>query len=336
MEMYNKFMETLIPRQETKATSQILNRFGRYIRRLLELLLEIDERIMLIPCHAWTPHFGIYGSASGYDSLQEAFGDLEKYVYGIETGLSSDPEMNWLMPELHNRSILSFSDAHSPAKMGREATVFQLENITYESVRQAIMQPMQNVISTPRKDNNRILYTIEFYPEEGKYHYSGHRNCRVVQTPEEIGVSGNICPVCHRRLTEGVLYRVQQLSKAKHIEIAERAKNEKGLKWYHDPNHYYPPYLKLVPLNEIVSEAIGIGVSSKKVKGLYTLLIDSLGSEIDILLQVPIVDIEKVGGARIAEAVQKVRAGDIVIEPGYDGIYGKVAIRLDVKDEDNG
>ncbi len=301
---------------------------GLSSKNLLEMILSIDERVMLIPCHIWTPHFGIYGSASGFDSLEESFEELAPHIYGIETGLSSDPEMNWQIKELKNRSILSFSDAHSPAKMGREATVFlpkngisndksQISNnsITYEDIRQAIMR------KNPRW---RIGYTIEFYPEEGKYHFSGHRNCKVVYGPEDIITKGNTCPVCKRRLTEGVLFRVQQLSNED--VKAEEKRNQYGLKWFTDKTHQHPPYVKLVPLLEIVAEGLESTVSSQKVKALFDQLCEECGSEIDILLKTPIEQVAKVAGPRIAEGVKKVREGNIVIDPGFDGEYGKVKI----------
>jgi PHP family Zn ribbon phosphoesterase len=312
-------------------------------RNLLEMILSIDERCMLIPCHIWTPHFGVYGSASGFDSLEEAFGDLASYVYGIETGISSDPGMNWGVNELRNRSILSFSDAHSAPKMGREATVFELESPTYENIRKAIMYPsviarseavkQSNLIdqiaapsSMARNDNNKIAHTLEFYPEEGKYHFSGHRNCKVSLGPEEIRLDGNICPVCKRRMTEGVLFRVQQLVDGSFHNGIEEKIDEDGVKWFTDRLGEQPPYVKLVPLLEIVAESLSMTVGSQKAKNLYTNLINNLGSEIDILLSVPIKDIAKVGGERLTEAMIRARAGKITIDTGYDGVYGKVRI----------
>ena len=290
-------------------------------KNLLEMLLEIDERSFLIPCHIWTPHFGIYGSASGFDSLEEAFGELASKIYGIETGLSSDPDMNWQTKELMDRSILSFSDAHSAPKMGREATVFDLESKSYENIRQAVMRPLKH-LDTP----NKIAYTIEFYPEEGKYHFSGHRNCKVVMGPEEVREKGTICPVCHKRLTEGVFMRVEQLSDPKLFGRAEEKKNVQGLKWYTDNLRKQPAYVKLVPLLEIVAESLGSTVASQKSKDLFNKLCGHLESELHVLLKAPIEDIQKVGGEKLADAIQRVRVGNIVIDPGFDGEYGKVAI----------
>ena len=305
-----------------------LNADGRPIvglssEALLELLLSIDERAFLIPCHVWTPHFGVYGSASGFDSLDEAFGSLSKYIYGIETGLSSDPDMNWQVKELMNRTILSFSDAHSAPKMAREATVMDLKEPTYENVSQAIMR-----LSTKSQTKNKIVYTLEFYPEEGKYHFSGHRNCKVSVGPDEIRAGGTTCPVCQRRLTEGVLYRVQELSDETLIGRVQTKENESGagVKWYTDKMYIQPPYVKLVPLLEIVAESLSSTVASQKSKDLYAKLCRELESELHVLLRASIADIEKVGGMNVAQGVTKIREGSLSIEPGYDGEYGKVSI----------
>lgn len=302
---------------------------GLSSKNLLELILSIDDRAFLIPCHVWTPHFGMYGSASGFDSIEEGFGELARYIYGIETGLSSDPDMNWQVKELMKRSILSFSDAHSPAKMGREATVFRIKSeklkakneeleVSYEDIRRAIMRDTEG--------NLEIAYTVEFYPEEGKYHYSGHRNCKYVAGPAEIEKDGNICAVCRKKLTEGVFFRVQQLSDKDLLGRAEVKNNEQGLQWFTDKLRIQPPYVKLVPLLEIVAEALSSTVASKKSQAVHSELCSKVGSEKDILLKATIGDIERFGGIRVAEAVRKVRGGDIVIHPGYDGEYGKVRI----------
>lgn len=308
-----------------------LNADGRPIiglaaKDLLSLILEIDERSMLIPAHVWTPHFGAYGSASGFDSLVEAFGDLESHIYGIETGLSSDPGMNWQIAELQTRSILSFSDAHSPAKMGRELTVFTSnaegvsDKFTYDDLRKIFMR---------KHPDWKIGYTVEFYPEEGKYHFSGHRNCKVVFGPEEIKTRGSVCPTCGKRLTEGVLYRLQQLADPKLEYAAEKKKNVSDLTWYTDKNHKHPPFVKLVPLLEIVAEANDSTVFSLKTKSKFQELLKKCGSEMDVLLKVSIEEIKKAAGERVAQGIEKVRAGDIIIHPGYDGEYGKVEIWKD-------
>jgi uncharacterized protein (TIGR00375 family) len=288
---------------------------GLSSKNLLELILSIDEQAFLIPCHVWTPHFGMYGSASGYDSIEESFEGLSKVIYGIETGLSSDPEMNWQMTELANRSILSFSDAHSPLKMAREATVMDLAQPTFGNIKKAIMR---------NSADNKIIYTLEFYPEEGKYHYSGHRNCNVIRGPKEIAELGPTCPVCHKRLTEGVMYRIQTLA-GEYADTAEAKENSNGLRWYTDPKKKHPPYVKLVPLLEIVAESMGSTVASQKVKNLYFKVCQELGSELSVLLKAPIEDIGKVDG-NLAEGVEKVRRGTIHMQPGYDNVYGVVKI----------
>lgn len=304
-----------------------LNADGRPIigltsKALLELILAIDDRSFLIPCHVWTPHFGIYGSASGFDSLEEAFGELASKIYGIETGLSSDPDMNWQTAELKNRTILSFSDAHSAPKMAREATVFDLEAPTYENIRQAIMRYSPDA----KKTDNKIAYTIEFYPEEGKYHFSGHRNCKVVYDAEQVREKGTTCPVCRRKLTEGVFMRVEQLSDPNFIGRATAKHNEQRLKWYTDKMHIQPPYVKLVPLLEIAAESLSSTVSSQKSQALFAKLCAELGSELEVLLRTPLEEIEKSGGKKVADGILKVREGNIAIDPGFDGEFGKVKI----------
>lgn len=309
---------------------------GLSSREVLELLLSTDAKGMLIPCHVWTPHFGLYGSSSGFDSLSEAFGDLSEYIYGIETGLSSDPEMNWQMPELVNRSILSFSDAHSPAKIGREATVFTRKDgifsngfsssyseFSYEDLRETIMG---------KSEQWRIGYTIEFYPEEGKYHFSGHRNCKIRYTPLELKEKGNICPVCKKQFTEGVFVRLSSLVGRDDFESAVIKQTESGLRWFTDPHKQHPPYVKLVPLLEIIAESLESTVTSQKVKDLYRRAVRSFGSELNILLKTPIPTLASLLHPKVAEGIAKVRRGDIIIEPGYDGEYGVVKIWPEHKD----
>ena len=269
-------------------------------RELLALLLDIDDRAMLIPAHAWTPHFGIYGNRSGFDSLAECFGDLAPHIRAIETGLSSDPAMNWRIPELDDVSIVSFSDAHSLPKMGRELTVID-GDLSYDGLRAAL-------------NEQRIAYTVEFFPEEGKYHNSGHRRCGVSLSPREALSAGGRCPECGGRLTPGVLERVESLARGQaEADGLGRGGNR-------------PPFRSLVGLQQIIAESVGRGVNTKGVRARYMRLIEELGSELHILTAAAIGDIEAVGGERIAEGVERVRKGDIVIEPGYDGVYGKVSV----------
>jgi len=297
---------------------------------LIEIMMGIDERSFLIPCHVWTPWFALYGSMSGFDSIEECFGDYSKYIYGVETGLSSDPVMNWRIDELKNRSILSNSDSHSPMKMGREATVFvpkteisndksQMTKFTYDDIRLAIMRHKEAKL--------KIGYTIEFYPEEGKYHYTGHRNCGVSFSPKEMKKSGVICPVCKKNLTVGVMQRIEDLANRKEWMIEKTGKS--GVKWIMDPEKNHPPYAKLVPLNEIIAQVLGMGVASQKVKNMYEEMIKSFGSEFEILLKVSTDKIESKYSKEIAAGISKVRSGDIYIKPGFDGEYGIVKIESD-------
>ena len=292
-------------------------------QNILEILMGIDARSFLIPCHAWTPWFSLYGSMSGFDSIEECFGDYSRYIYGVETGLSSDPAMNWRIKELENRSILSFSDSHSPIKMGRESTVFELEKLTFDNIKKAIMRSSKT---------DKIAYTIEFYPEEGKYHYTGHRNCKIVYSPKETKEKGKVCPVCGRGLTVGVMERVEDLAATPEKVISQKGKS--GVLWITDPAKKHPPFAKLVPLNEIIAESFGVAPASLKVKAMFDQLTSSLGNEFEILLKIPVDDIEKIAGDKIANGILKVRNGQIFIAPGYDGEYGVVKISSEGLDDE--
>lgn len=299
---------------------------GLSAKQLLEIILEVDERCILIPCHAWTPWFSLYGSMSGFDSIEECFKDLSDRIYGIETGLSSDPLMNWRISELDNRSILSFSDSHSPMKMGREATVFDLTEVSFPSISEAIKNPFFG-----KKTNNRISATFEFYPEEGKYHFTGHRNCGVIQSPEETRRDGLICPKCKKPLTIGVMHRVEDL--AKRGEEFGTMVDDFGVHWTTDPKKNHPPYAKLVPLIEIIAETTGMTPISQKVREIYEKLCLEFDTEIQVLLKTRISEIEKIVGDSIALGVEKVRSGQIEVRPGYDGEYGIVHIDLGKNEE---
>jgi len=306
--------------------------------QLLELIQSIDEKTLLIPCHAWTPWFSLYGSNSGFDSIDEAFGEYAKYIYAVETGLSSDPFMNWQIPELKNRSILSFSDSHSLMKMGREATVFTSKNgMTNDKLQISNDDEIsyQDIVSAIKRDPEgkfKIGYTLEFYPEEGKYHYTGHRNCQVVQTPSETKAKGSICPVCHRPLTVGVMHRVEELAKGTDWFGTENLEIDKnGVKWITDKTGNHPPFVKLVQLVQIIAESMSSTTSSLKVLNMYNDICSKLGSELEVLLKIPVAEIEKIAGEKIAEGITKVRSGDISILPGFDGQYGIVKIWNDKK-----
>jgi uncharacterized protein (TIGR00375 family) len=296
---------------------------------LAELVFSIDKNAIIIPCHAWTPWFSLYGSNSGFDFLEECFGDFADTIYAVETGLSSDPFMNWQIKELENRSIISCSDAHSLPKMGREATVFVSKNQI--SNKQISYQDIASAIKQEKDSKLKIGYTIEFYPEEGKYHYSGHRNCGFVQDPKQTRDNGNICPVCGKPLTVGVMHRVEDLAKSHKFPDEESKLNPNGVKWIMDPSKKHPPFVKLVPLIEILAESLSSTVSSNKVISLFDILCQKFGSEINVLLKVPIGDLEKEAGGRIAEGIKRVRTGNIAILPGFDGQYGVVKIWDDKK-----
>lgn len=297
---------------------------GLSLYQVAEIALSVTPKAIIIPAHVWTPWYGFYGHMSGYESLMEAFEDLTEYIPAVETGLSSDPAMNWKVGENIGRRIVSFGDAHSPQKLGREATVFKLTSLSYENVWKAIWG----------KGKNKISYTIEFYPEEGKYHYTGHKKCRVVYTPKETKNKGLSCPVCGKELTMGVVSRVEKLAD---YEIDTEAKVDKnGVRWIKDRKGKREPYVMLVPLLEIIAESFGVGVATKAVNGTYEKMISELGNEFGILLEEELEDIDKCAGSKIAEAIKKVRAGDIFISPGYDGVFGTVKIWKNEKDVEIG
>ncbi len=275
---------------------------GMTCKDILKTMLDIDKRMVMIPAHAWTPWFGVFGSKGGYNTLEEAFEELTPHVRAIETGLSSDPLMNGRWSKLDNITLISNSDAHSTAKLGREANVLQFENeaeITYDEI--------MRVIQTG--DAKKFLYTIEFYPEEGKYHYDGHASCKFSCPPEETKKYGGLCPVCKKQMTIGVMNRV--------AELADRTEQQ---------SKRNIPHKSLVPLPEIIADALEVGVASKKVKKEYDALITALGSEFFILIDASLSDIERVSGKTIAHAVDRVRKGNIVVIPGYDGIFGVVKV----------
>lgn len=277
---------------------------------LLKIFKEIDEKGLFIPAHIWTPWFSLFGANSGFDSLVECFGDMSEHIVAVETGLSSDPLMNWFFKDLKGKGIVSFSDAHSPANLGRELTVVEVDKLDFSSIAQAL------------SGGAGISNTIEFYPEEGKYHYTGHRNCKVIQKPEETKRLGTICPVCGKPLTIGVMHRVEQLSGE--IKKPKYEEDDVGLRWVKDEGR--PPFISLVPLAEIIAEANGLGKSSKKVLSIYQNLVRKFGNELLILTKTRAEDISTFAGEKLAEGITKVRKGDIYIRPGFDGEYGKVKV----------
>jgi len=308
-------------------------------RELAKIALDVSDKALIIPAHAWTPWFSIFGSFSGFDSISECFGDMAPYIYGIETGLSSDPAMNWQVGDLDNRAILSFSDAHSLEKMGREATVFEADEVSYDSIYDAIRTSGNQVVSlsgnnkpdnpsTRIPDNlrSKIAFTIEFYPEEGKYHFTGHRDCGVSQSPLETAKNGDRCSVCGRQLTVGVMHRVEEL-KIRKVNFETR--NVNGVRWVYGEQNRRPPYVALVPLGEIIAEAFGTAVKTKGVIEQYKLLVSHFDSEFAILLKAQVDDLKRVAHPKVVEGISRVRSGDIKIEPGYDGKFGVVKIWKD-------
>jgi uncharacterized protein (TIGR00375 family) len=285
---------------------------GFSLIQLAELILTIEPTALIVPAHVWTPWFSVFGSMSGFDSLKEAFGPFEKKIYAVETGLSSSPDMNWMIGELDTRSIVSFSDAHSGPKLGRESTVFELPELSFAHITAAL----QNYKNNPKKP--RIVKTIEFYPEEGKYHYTGHRDCHIRLNPEEVKAKGTTCPVCGKPLTQGVMQRVSQLA----------------TRPYQKTGSNRPPFTMLVPLVEIISEAIGSPVTSPKVAVHYTKLIANCQNEFHILMDEDVKTIASLSTPQIADGIGKVRTGDIVIDPGYDGVFGVVKIWKSEKDKE--
>ncbi|KKQ27790.1 MAG: and RNA helicase protein [Candidatus Magasanikbacteria bacterium GW2011_GWC2_37_14] len=291
---------------------------GLTVKQLLEIMLETDERMIMIPAHAWTPWFGIFGSKGGYNSLEEAFEELTPKIFAIETGLSSDPPMNWRLSKLDKIALVSNSDAHSLEKIGREANVLEFVDekaITYENIFNVIKESC-HVKSASSADHvaGKLLYTIEFFPEEGKYHYDGHANCKFVCAPEESRKLKNICPKCKKELVIGVMNRV--------TELADRTEEEaKKIK--------HVPFKSLVPLPEIIADCFNCGVSTKRVKEVYNKLIKKLGNEFNILLNIDTQEIAFTSEPIIGEAVERVRTGKIYVRPGYDGEFGVVKVFSD-------
>jgi uncharacterized protein (TIGR00375 family) len=264
---------------------------------LLKIVMDTCPHAMFVPAHAWTPHFSVFGAESGFDSLEECFEELTPHIHAIETGLSSDPPMNWRWSALDRITLISNSDAHSPAKMGREANIFDTER-SYDAITDAV------------RTKKGFLGTIEFFPEEGKYHYDGHRVCGVNLSPKETIRHNYLCPQCGRRVTVGVMHRVDKLA-----DRVDGFKLEGA-----------PPFCSVIPLTEILAETLEVGVASKAVDQEYQKLIQRLGSEFKILLDSSLPDIERVASPIIREAIARVRQGSVHITPGFDGEFGKIKI----------
>jgi len=250
---------------------------------------------VVIPAHIWTPWFSLFGANSGFDIIEDCFEEMTPHIFALETGLSSDPAMNWRVSQLDKYTLISNSDAHSPSRIGREANVFDTE-FGYDALIQAIKQ----------KDPEKFLYTIEFFPEEGKYHYDGHRKCDVIFSPEETIQHKGICPECGKKLTIGVMHRVK--------ELADR-----------EPGQIPPmniPFKNLIPLNEIIAQAIGKTSGCKSVWDIYFRYIHEFGNEHVILTEVPISQLMQLNSEKIALGIERMRQGQVKIFPGHDGTYG--------------
>ncbi|MGB2805197.1 MAG: endonuclease Q family protein [Candidatus Zixiibacteriota bacterium] len=273
--------------------------FGFPTKELVEIITDITDECFIVPAHAWTPWFSVFGANSGFDSIEECFEEQTKHISCIETGLSSDPQMNWRWSALDKIALISNSDAHSPSRIGREANVFDCE-MSYKEIIKAIRT----------RDKKKFLFTIEFFPEEGKYHYDGHRNCGILFSPAESRKNKNKCPVCGRKLTIGVMHRVEAL--------ADR------------PEGFTPegviPFKHLIPLMEIIAEALGQGAETKGVEKEYLRLVSFFGSEFRILLDLPPEELEKSTPPKILEGIKRVREENLHIVPGHDGVYGKIEI----------
>ncbi len=268
-------------------------------KKLLELTLDAGEDIRVIPAHVWTPWFSLFGSNSGFDSIEECFGDYTDRIIALETGLSSDPAMNWRLSALDRFTLISNSDAHSPSKIGREANCFDCE-LSY-----------RDIIDTIRKkDKEKFLFTIEFFPQEGKYHYDGHRKCGIRMPPAEAMASNDLCPVCSKRLTIGVLHRIEVLSDREEGFVPQDA----------------IPFKPLIPLDEIIADALGVGVDTQAVRNEAQKLIEKFHTEFSILLDTSIDDLGEVALPEVAEGIRRVREGEVTVTPGYDGVYGEIKI----------
>ena len=309
----------LVPTLEVAAAlTDRLDRYGKLAsdgrptvslsaRQLLETALDCSPESLVIPAHAWTPWYGVYGSKAGFDSLEECFGDLAPMVRAVESGLSSDPAMNRAVPELAHRAVVSFSDAHSPGNLGREVTAFSAP-LTWDGLATAV-------------DRGGVAYTVEFYPEEGKYHYSGHRKCGVAYGTADLERYGPACPVCGRQLTLGVLHRVNEVSgrasvDANHPDEDGFVRGDEG----------GPPYARLIPLREIIAAVKGVGINTRTVAREYSFITDAVGSELDALLWASSSDLEAVTDETMARAIMQARIGQVRVTPGFDGQYGSVSL----------
>lgn len=267
--------------------------------KMAKSLKKISGEIMIIPAHIWTPHFSLFGSNSGFDTIEECFEAETPHITALETGLSSNPSMNWRLSALDKYTLVSNSDAHSLSKIGREANVFK-EEIGYRALKEIL----------EKKDKDKFLYTVEFFPQEGKYHWDGHRKCEARLSPKESAKINYRCPTCGRRLTVGVMNRVEKLADRPEDFVSKDS----------------PGYKSLIPLVEIIADTMGVGKDSLGAAREYNLLVQRMGSEFHILLFASEEDILEKCPPKIAKAIINVRKGKVNILPGYDGVYGKIEV----------
>lgn len=270
---------------------------GLDCRDLLEIMLEVCPKGIFIPAHIWTPHFSLFGAFSGFDTIEECFEDLTPYVRALETGLSSDPPMNWRLSALDRFQLVSNSDAHSPAKLGREANLLDVER-SYDGLWAGV------------QEGKGLEGTIEFFPEEGKYHFDGHRKCHICLSPKDAEIYGGKCPVCGKKLTIGVDHRIVQLADREDGFVKENAK----------------PFESLVPLPEVIAASTGYSSASRKVQEQYEKILADLGPEFEILRSIPTEDIRKECGYLVSEGIRRLREGLVQRKPGFDGEYGTIKL----------
>lgn len=293
-------------------------------RNLLEMALEASNESYIVPAHIWTPWFSLLGSKSGFNSVQECFEDLSEHIFALETGLSSDPDMNRRVSSLDDYTLISNSDTHSPSKLGREANIFTGQP-TFDGIRDSIKLggsgkkllrnvsfPVTSIMSSPNfnEKQDAFLGTIEFFPEEGKYHWDGHRKCHVRLNPSETKLQNNLCPVCGKTLTVGVMNRVHELSDREAPQLSGRSAY----------------YWKMIPLVEVISEALHVGQKSKKVFEVYMNMISEIGPELFILSVFRPDEMRGRAPDSVLEALEKVRSGHVILDPGYDGEFGRVKL----------
>ncbi|MCD4761281.1 endonuclease Q family protein [bacterium] len=300
LESAGKFNKALADRG-AKLASDGRPILGMSAKDVLQIMLDTDERAMMIPAHVWTPWFAVFGSKSGFDSLQECFEELTPHIKAVETGLSSDPLMNWRLSELDDLVLVSNSDAHSGPQIGREANVMDLKFRSYDEITEIIA----------KKDKSKFLYTIEFYPAEGMYHWSGHRDCNFSCGPKETAKLKGICPKCKKPLTIGVMNQVEKLANIDEDKI-DKSK--------------HIPFKNIVPLPNVIANYFGMGRGSKRVQNLFMEIILSAGNEFKVLLDLSKEELDKIMPASLADGIIRMRQNKIKINPGFDGQYGTVEI----------